>query len=272
MSSAGSPGRSGVGAPPPDGKGLGPHSPTSPAPPNATGRSPRAAVSVSNARAEASRKNGAKWRRAEDRGRQGALGAECAEARPAAEKHLARGGRRVRRTALVAAPPARLTPRPMPDHPAAPGFQTNPGRRRNRTNPSAPRRAAWTTSARSHPRPAAACTSPGRRGCRTNPRPAAQAPAAASRTNPGRTPSPMRAVATKAVRARGWAGPAGRRPGLPALRGPPGPRHGGASVLAHPAMRGLAARVGEEPTLRVILGQRGSSRCCPRPGSTPGSA
>jgi hypothetical protein len=42
---------------------LGPHSPTSPATPNPTGQSPPAAVSVSNARAEASRKNGAKSRR-----------------------------------------------------------------------------------------------------------------------------------------------------------------------------------------------------------------
>ena len=62
MSSAGLPCQSGVGAPSPDGKGLGPHSPTSPATPNPTGQSPRAAVAVSNARAEASRKNGAKSR------------------------------------------------------------------------------------------------------------------------------------------------------------------------------------------------------------------
>jgi hypothetical protein len=62
MSSAGLLGRSGVGAPSPDGKGLGPHSPTSPATPNPTGQSPHAAVSVSSARAEASRKNGAKSR------------------------------------------------------------------------------------------------------------------------------------------------------------------------------------------------------------------
>jgi hypothetical protein len=46
MSSAGFPGRSGVGAPLP----------------NPTGQSPRAAVPISNARAEASRKNGAKSR------------------------------------------------------------------------------------------------------------------------------------------------------------------------------------------------------------------
>jgi hypothetical protein len=59
MSSVGLPGRSGVGAPSPDGKGLGPHSPTSPATPNPTGQSPRAALPISSARAEASRKNGA---------------------------------------------------------------------------------------------------------------------------------------------------------------------------------------------------------------------
>jgi hypothetical protein len=41
---------------------LGPHSPTSPATPNPTGQSPRAAVPVSNARAEASCGNGAKSR------------------------------------------------------------------------------------------------------------------------------------------------------------------------------------------------------------------
>jgi hypothetical protein len=41
---------------------LGPLSPTCPAAPNPTGQSPRAAVSVSNARAEASRKNGANSR------------------------------------------------------------------------------------------------------------------------------------------------------------------------------------------------------------------
>ena len=62
MSSAGLPGRSGVGAPSPDGKGLGPHSPTSPATPNPTGQSPRAAVPISSARAAASRKNGARSR------------------------------------------------------------------------------------------------------------------------------------------------------------------------------------------------------------------
>jgi hypothetical protein len=72
------PGRSGVGGHLPDGKGLGPLSPTCPAnpdgkrlgplsptcpaAPNPTGQSPRAAVSVSNARAEASRKNGANSR------------------------------------------------------------------------------------------------------------------------------------------------------------------------------------------------------------------
>ena len=62
MSSVELRGRSGVGAPSPDGKGLGSHFPTSPATPNPTEQAPRAAVSVSSARAEASRRNGAKPR------------------------------------------------------------------------------------------------------------------------------------------------------------------------------------------------------------------
>jgi hypothetical protein len=43
-------------------KGVGAHSPTSPATPNLTGQSPRAAVQISNARAQESRRNGAKSR------------------------------------------------------------------------------------------------------------------------------------------------------------------------------------------------------------------
>jgi hypothetical protein len=63
MSNVGLPDPSGVGAPSPDGKGLGPLSPTGPATPNPIGQSPRAAVPVSNARAKASRRNGARSKR-----------------------------------------------------------------------------------------------------------------------------------------------------------------------------------------------------------------
>ena len=50
---------------------------------SSAGAAPRAAVPVSNARAEASRAERREVARAEDRGRQGALGAECAQARHA---------------------------------------------------------------------------------------------------------------------------------------------------------------------------------------------
>jgi len=61
MSSAGWPGRSGVGPRRRTERGWGPHSPTSPAMPNPTGQSPHAAVQISSARAEA-RRNGVKSR------------------------------------------------------------------------------------------------------------------------------------------------------------------------------------------------------------------
>ena len=55
-SGVGLPGLSGVGAPSPDGKRLGPHSPTRPAAPNPTGRSPRPSVPFHGARAGAARR------------------------------------------------------------------------------------------------------------------------------------------------------------------------------------------------------------------------
>ena len=61
------------------------------------GAAPRAAVSVSSARAEASRTNGRQVARAEDARRQGALGAECPQARHARAEARAAPGRGCRR-------------------------------------------------------------------------------------------------------------------------------------------------------------------------------
>jgi hypothetical protein len=101
MSGSGLPDPSGVGAPSPDGKGLGPRSPTGPATPNPIGQSPRAAVPLSNARAEASRRNGARSRgpkTAEDKTR-------------SAQNALKHGMRALRYVVLRSAPRARRAPR-----------------------------------------------------------------------------------------------------------------------------------------------------------------
>jgi hypothetical protein len=120
MSSAGLPGQSGVGAPLP----------------NPTGQSPRAAVPVSNARAEASRER-REVARAENPRRQGALRPECAPARHAgreARRPSGRGWRRVRRprgSAVRGAGACRRAPLPgdVGGRPWEPGAQALLARR-----------------------------------------------------------------------------------------------------------------------------------------------
>jgi hypothetical protein len=126
MPRIGLPRPSGVGAPSPDGKGLGPHSPTGPATPNRTGQSPRAVASVSDARAKASRKNGAKSRR--PRTDQGQIGAESAQAPLRALKAL---WAEQATMSMAAVTPHRATPCAA-----------------RQTNPSAAPSAVWNTCCR----------------------------------------------------------------------------------------------------------------------------